>query len=67
MSVSLADKVDSLDPSVSTSELGDDKGMSLSKVDEDRDDRSDREVDTVFSRVFPVSHESQYMSDVLSL
>ena len=59
MSVSLADSVESLDPSVSASELGEDKGISLSRVTEDRDDRSDRDVEMVFSLVFPVSQESQ--------
>ena len=57
--------MESLDPSVS--ELGEDRIKSLSKVTEERDDRSDGVVGWLFSLVFPVSHESQYMSEVLSL
>lgn len=67
MSVSLEDRVDSLDPSLLASKLGDDERTSLSRVTDDRDDRSDKDVDAVFSLVLPVSHESQYMSEVLSL
>lgn len=67
MSVSLEDRVDSLDPSLLASKLGDDERTSLSRVTDERDDRSDKEVDAVFSLVLPVPHESQYMSEVLSL
>ena len=67
LSVSLADSVDSREPSVSASELGDDRGTSLSKVTEERDERSEGLIERLFSLVFPVSQESQYISEVLSL
>ena len=52
---------------MSASELGDDKGMSLSKVTDERDDLSEGLIERLFSLVFPVSQESQYISEVLSL
>ena len=67
LSVSLADSVDSRELSVSASELGDDRGTSLSKVTEERDERSEGLIERLFSLVFPVSQESQYISEVLSL
>ena len=58
-SLSLVDNVDSLDPSVSASELGEDSRMSPSNVTEEREDRSDGVVGRLFSLVFLVSQESQ--------
>ena len=66
-SLSLADRVESLDPSVSASELGEERGISLSRVTEERDERSDGVVGWPLSLDLPVSQESQYMSEVLSL
>ena len=55
--MSLADKVDSLEPG----ELGDDNGTSLSKVTDERDERSEGLMErlALFSLVLPVSQESQ--------
>ena len=52
---------------MSASELGDDRGTSLSKVTEEREERSEGLIERLFSLVFPVSQESQYISEVLSL
>ena len=59
--MSLVDNVDSLEPSVPASELGDDNGASLSKVTDEQDDRFEGLIErlVIFSRVLPVSQESQ--------
>ena len=59
--MSLVDNVDSLEPSVPASELGDDNGASLSNVTDEHDDRFEGLIErlVIFSRVLPVSQESQ--------
>ena len=59
--MSLVDNVDSLEPSVPASELGEDKGASLSKVTDEHDDHFEGLIErlVLFSRVLPVSQDSQ--------
>ena len=59
--MSLVDSVDSLELSVPASELGDDNGASLSKITDEHDDRFEGLMErlVLFSRVLPVSQESQ--------